>query len=173
MRKRRKILALVATAILPIFLGCGRGGGGGGSSTGEAPLDTEVAALTTTSPVATASRPECLLAQPMPRAMDLTWNETEQCVDLAAPPPTVVYSQTVICPRSGQADCLATVPFFPCSDDPSRTCGAIGRFLPECGAIELPDRYQGAAAHEMIHYLLKVNGYKQWAEHSGPQWACQ
>jgi hypothetical protein len=164
---------LVATAILPVFLGCGRGGGGGGSSTGEAPLDTEVAALTTTSPVATASRPECLLAQPMPRTMDLTWNETEQCVDLAAPPPTVVYSQTVICPRSGQADCLATVPFFPCSDDPSRTCGAIGRFLPECGAIELPDRYQGAAAHEMIHYLLKVNGYKQWAEHSGPQWACQ
>jgi len=116
---------------------------------------------------------DCSGAGPMPTSMAATWGETEQCTDISASPPAVIFSPTVDCPRNRENDCLATVPFFPCSDDPSQTCGAVGRFLPDCNAIELPDHYSGAAAHEMIHYLLHSSGRADWATHSGPEWACQ
>jgi hypothetical protein len=171
MRKCWRTLRFCALVALPALLGCGGGGGGGASGTdasAKAGLATDISAE-----VSSSSRPECLGAQPITKQMELTWNETEQCTDLAGPPPQVIYSPTVICPRNGQPDCLATVPFFPCSDNPAQTCGAVGRFLPECGAIEVPDRYQGAAAHEMIHYLLRTNRRSDWANHTGPEWICQ
>jgi hypothetical protein len=109
----------------------------------------------------------------MPESLADIWMETEQCTNLSAPPPLVVFSPTVDCPRSGQPNCLATVPFFPCTEDPSQTCGAIGRFLPSCNAIELPDRYSRGAAHEMIHYLLYTSGRADWSEHSAKEFTCQ
>src|ERR1043165_8425079 len=116
---------------------------------------------------------DCDGAERLPDSLASTWAETEQCTEMSAPPPSVIFSPTVECPRNHSDDCLATVPFFPCSDDPSQTCGAVGRFLPACNAIELPDHYSGASAHEMIHYLLHTNGRSDWAVHSGPEWVCQ
>lgn len=118
---------------------------------------------------ATAANPDAVTTE----SLGATWNETEQCTALSAPPPLVMLSPTVICPRSGEPHCLSTVPFFPCSDNPAQSCGAIGRFLPRCGAIELPDHYSGAMAHEMIHYLLYTNRHGDWAGHTGPEFTCQ
>ncbi len=142
------------------------GGGGGGNT------ESSTIALNSASP-SEVSRGDCSNAGPMPANLQATWGETEQCTDMSASPPSVIFSPTVECPRNHQDDCLATVPFFPCSDDPSQTCGAVGRFLPECDAIELPDHYSGAAAHEMIHYLLRSSGRSDWASHSSPEWSCQ
>jgi hypothetical protein len=109
----------------------------------------------------------------MPQSLAPTFNETQQCTNLSAPPPQVILSPTVPCPTSGELHCLATVPFFPCTNDPTKMCGAAGRFLPECNAIELPDQWTDAAAHEMIHYLLRASGHDDWAVHTDPAFACQ
>jgi hypothetical protein len=162
MNKARIWLAfLVSLSISP--LGCGGGGGGG--------VESSTVALSSAN--ASEIGGDCTRAEPIPESMIGTWDETEQCTDLSASPPSVVFSPTVECPRNHQDECLSTVPFFPCSNDPSQTCGAVGRFLPDCNAIELPDRYRGAAAHEMIHYLLHSAGRKDWAVHTGPEWTCQ
>lgn len=143
--------------------GCGGGGGG----------NTESSTVLLSSASASEMSGDCSGAAPMPQNLEDTWAETEQCTNMSALPPSVIFSPTVECPRNHQDACLATVPFFPCSDDPSQMCGAVGRFLPTCAAIELPDHYSGAAAHEMIHYLLYTSGRSDWAEHSGTEWACQ
>jgi hypothetical protein len=52
-------------------------------------------------------------------------------------------------------------------------CGAAGRYLAGCNAIELPDQYSGAAAHEMIHHLLRTSGRGDWMSHGAPEFACQ
>jgi hypothetical protein len=172
-RNVRKALVFVgAIGWFSMLLGCG-GGGGGGSGSGNGGESSQAVNLATDTSAEVSSKPECSQAQPMTAETELVWRETEQCTELAAPAPRIIYSPTVTCPRNGQPACLATVPFFSCSDDPSQTCGAVGRFLPECGAIELPDRNQGAAAHEMIHYLLRANGRQDWAQHGGPEWVCQ
>jgi hypothetical protein len=101
------------------------------------------------------------------------YDETEQCTALSAPPPAVVFTATMPCPSSGEPHCLADVAPFPCSFDPSRMCGAIGRYVASCNTIELPNEYSGAAAHEMIHHLLRMAGRSDWSVHSGPEWACQ
>jgi len=170
---RKRLVGAIACCSVLLGLGCGGAGGGGGGSGGSAVESSQAANLATETSAEVNSSPQCTEAQPLSAATELVWNETEQCTDLAAPPPLVIYSPTVTCPRNRQPACLATVPFFPCSDDPSQTCGAIGRFLPECGAIELPDRNQDAAAHEMIHYLLRANGRREWAQHTSPEWVCQ
>ncbi len=169
MRKYRKSLVFLTTLSVPLFFGCG-GGGSGGEGDGTA---TTVASLSAAGASEMSAQTDCSLAVPMPASLEVTWNETEQCTVLAAPPPTIVFSPTATCPRSGQPNCLATVPFFQCSDNPAQTCGAIGRFLPDCNAIELPDGYSGAAAHEMIHYLLRANRHRDWASHTAPEFACQ
>lgn len=172
MRKHRKTLAFLTTLTVPLFLACGGGGGGGGDDSADS-TESTVASLTAADASEVSAQADCSESVPMPASLDAPWNETEQCTDLSAAPPRIILSATVNCPRSGQPNCLATVPFFPCSDNPSQTCGAIGRFLPDCGAIELPDRYSGAAAHEMIHYLLLANRRGDWADHSAPEFACQ
>ena len=144
-------------------LACG-GGGGGGVENSTAPLSAATNAE--------VGR-DCTGAAPLTPLLETTWAETEECTDLSAVPPKVIFSPTVECPRNHQQECLATVPFFPCSSDPSQSCGAIGRFLPECGAVELPDHYSGGAAHEMIHYLLYTSGRSDWAAHAAPEWVCQ
>ena len=169
MRKGWKLLAFLIAAVGPTSMGCGGGGGGGGGHNTE----SNVAALSSAGAAEMDSQPNCGSAISLPSDLQPVWTETEQCTVLSAESPRVIFSPTVICPRSGEAHCLADVPFFPCSDDPSQTCGAIGRFVPSCGAIELPDQYAGAAAHEMIHYLLKANGHPDWAQHTGPEWVCQ
>jgi len=167
MRKPRILLTILATLMLPTVFACGGGGGGGG--------DSESLTVAVSSADASGANigGSCAGAVPMPSSLLSTWNETEQCTGMSSEPPRVVFSPTAICPRNGQANCLATVPFFACSSDPSQTCGAIGRFLASCNAIELPDQFSGGAAHEMIHYLLHQNGQGDWADHSGPEWTCQ
>jgi len=161
MSKARIWLAfLIALSVSAV--GCGGASGG---------VESTTVALNSAS--STEVGGDCTGATPMPASMASTWAETEQCTDMSTSPPDVIFSPTVDCPRNGQDDCLATVPFFPCSDDPSQTCGAGGRFLPACNAIELPDHYSGAAAHEMIHYLLYSNGRGDWAAHTGAEWVCQ
>ena len=157
-------ICLLFLAMLMISVSCG-----GGSGEGQETVTVPLASSDGRSEVGDS----CDGAQPMPPDLSGTWNETSQCAALWGPPPSVLFSPTVNCPRSGEPNCLATVAFFPCSDDASQTCGAIGRFLPECNAIELPDHYSGAAAHEMIHYLLYQNHRSDWAGHSSSEWVCQ
>jgi hypothetical protein len=166
MRKTSIRLAFLLTLTVPTLFGCGGGGGGGGTESTTVNLSSAGASEMSGDEL-------CDSAGPLPVSLQGIWNETQQCTALSSVPPQVVFSPTVVCPRNGQPDCLATVPFFPCSSDPSQTCGAIGRFLPSCNAIELPDRYNGAAAHEMIHYLLHSNGHDDWAAHSAPEFVCQ
>lgn len=170
MRKYSTTLMIIA-ASLPLLSACGGGGGSGGG--GEASAATTVASLTAAGASEITSNVDCGRAVSLPQSLEATWDETEQCTVLSAPPPKVVYSETVTCPRNGKPDCLGSVPFFACSDNPAQTCGAIGRFLPECNAIELPDRYAGGAAHEMIHYVLRANGRQDWANHAAPEFVCQ
>jgi len=165
MRKPRILLTIIATLALPTLFACGGGGGGGSDSTTVGLTSADAAEANTDA--------SCAGAVPMPSNLLSTWQETEQCTGMSSEPPRVVFSPTTICPRSGAASCLATVPFFSCSNDASQTCGAIGRFLPDCNAIELPDKYSGGAAHEMIHYLLHQNGRGDWAQHTGTKWTCQ
>lgn len=167
MRQIQKTLLFAMAFMIPALSGCGGGGGGGGGGTGSTVVSLSAA------PEDVSSGGRCGGASPLPANLQATWNETEQCSALSAPPPNVVFSPTVTCPRNGLDECLSTVPFFPCGDNPSQSCGAIGRFLPSCNAIELPDRYSGGAAHEMIHYLLHTAGHPDWTQHSGPEWVCQ
>ena len=167
MRKPRQILTILAILALSSLTACG-GGGGGGS-------DTESMTVPLSAAQASEANADgnCGAAIPMPANLMATWNETQECTAMSSNPPRVVFSPTVVCPRNGQENCLATVPFFTCTSDPSQTCGAIGRFLPDCNAIELPDRFAGGAAHEMIHFLLRQHGRGDWAHHDGPEWSCQ
>ena len=168
MRKSRITLSFLGMLALSTVVACGGGGGGGGGD------DTGTLTVAASAEASDAhGGGNCGLAAPMPAELMHTWNETQECTALSSNPPRVVFSPTVVCPRNGQANCLATVPFFTCSSDPSQTCGAIGRFLPDCNAIELPDRYAGGAAHEMIHFLLRQAGRGDWAGHSAPEWSCQ
>ena len=164
MNKQWIWLAFFTMLTSSTLLSCG--GGGGGEEVGS-----------TTAPLSSIESSEvggsCDGAVPMPASLEGTWNETSQCAGMSSVPPSVIFSPTVTCPRNGESNCLATVPFFPCSSDPSQTCGAVGRFLPACNAIELPDRNTGAAAHEMIHYLLHASGRRDWASHSAPEFVCQ
>ena len=162
----RKVLELFVFFAVLNFSVVSCGGGGGGSGNADQ-------ALATSSRAEVDAQPDCANAVPLTEDLQSVWSETEQCTALEAPPPRVVFSPTVVCPRNGLPECLATVPFSPCADDPSQTCGAIGRFLPACRAIELPDDFFGAAAHEMIHYLLWTNGRSDWEVHTGPEWVCQ
>lgn len=173
MRNYLKNLGIFAFVVFPLLAGCGGGGGGGGGGAGEAQAATNVAALTASGASELGSNVDCSAAVDLPESLQSTWDETQQCTALSATPPKVLYSPTVVCPRNRQEQCLSTVPFFACSSDPSQLCGAIGRFLPQCNAIELPDRYAGAAAHEMIHYLLRASGQKNWATHESPDFVCQ
>jgi hypothetical protein len=161
---------IIAVATMPLLSACGGGGGGGG---GEASAATTVAALTGNGASEMTSDVDCGRAVDLPGELQATWNETEQCTVLSGPAPKVIFTNTVTCPRSGQANCLESVPFFECSDHSGQLCGAVGRFLPQCGAIELPDRYFGAAAHEMIHFLLRANGHDDWASHGAGEFSCQ
>jgi hypothetical protein len=158
----------VVVTMLPLLAACGGGGGGGG---GE--LETSVQSLT--APGASEFDDSSLCGSRGPLTADLTqvYAETEQCSAISAPAPDVVFSPTVPCPTSGQPHCLSTVAPFPCNDDPSKMCGAAGRYLASCDTIELPDSYSAAAAHEMIHHLLRVSGRGNWADHSAPEFACQ
>jgi len=166
MRKPRILQTILAATMLSTVMACGGGGGGGGSDSATAALSADEASHENTGG-------SCGGAVAMPASLLSTWQETEQCTGMSSEPPRVVFSPTVVCPRSGADNCLATVPFFTCSSDSSQTCGAIGRFLPDCNAIELPDHFSGGAAHEMIHYLLRQSGRGDWAQHSGSEWICQ
>jgi hypothetical protein len=170
MHNHLKTLVIIAAVAVPLFSACGGGGGGGGS---DASAATAVAGLTASGASEMSSNVDCGRAVDLPGELQATWNETAQCTALAAAPPKVIFTNTVVCPRNGQPDCLESVPFFECSDGSGQLCGAVGRFLPQCGAIELPDRYYGAAAHEMIHYLLRANGHGDWASHGAGEFVCQ
>jgi hypothetical protein len=165
MRRCRIALDLLLILSVVFCTSCGGGGDGGDVESSTANLAA--------APSEMSSPESCDGAAPLPSSLESVWNETEQCTVLSSEPPLVVLSPTVVCPRNQLPQCLATVPFFPCSNDPSQTCGAIGRFLPSCNAIELPDRYDGAAAHEMIHHLLRSQGRSDWAEHDSAEFACQ
>ncbi|MGH7897470.1 MAG: hypothetical protein ACREQQ_05930 [Candidatus Binatia bacterium] len=147
------------------------GGGGGGSENGAQSAATESLMSSGASEIASSAL--CGLGGPLPADLMAVYDETEQCTGLSAPPPRVVFSPTVPCPASGQMHCLVTVAPFPCSSDPSRLCGAAGRYLASCDTIELPDAYSGAAAHEMIHHLMRHSGRGDWTQHGSPEWSCQ
>jgi len=169
MRKPRILLTFLTALALPALFGCGGGGGGAGGDDAS----TSTLSLSAANASEMNKAESCAEAQPMPEKLIGTWNQTEVCTGLASTPPSVVFSPTVICPRSGADSCLSTVPYFTCSDDPTKLCGAVGRFLPDCNAIELPDKYSGGAAHEMIHYLLHQAHRKDWSEHTAPEFTCQ
>ena len=169
MRKPRISLFFLMALGFPGLFGCG--GGGGRESGGDAATSTLSLSAANASEMNTAE--SCNGVEPMPETLFATWNETEVCTGLASTPPSVVFSPTVVCPRSGADSCLSTVPYFTCSDDPTKLCGAVGHFLPECNAIELPDKYTGSAAHEMIHYLLHQAGRDDWSKHTAAEFTCQ
>lgn len=150
--KRSRWYTCVLT--LALLSACGGGGGGGGSG------------------IAGVQSALCAQGGALPPELMAVYNETQQCTRLQGPPPEVVFSPTVECP-SGRRRCLATVEFSPCSNDPSRMCGAGGRYLSGCQTIELPNEWHGAAAHEMVHHLLYVNGRSDWNSETAPELACQ
>ncbi|MGH7898089.1 MAG: hypothetical protein ACREQQ_09060 [Candidatus Binatia bacterium] len=146
--------------------------GGGGSGVGDG-LQTSSEGLSAGGASEFDTSTPCGQAGPLTSDLIQVYEETEQCVGLSAPPPAVVFSPTVPCPTSGELRCLESVDPFPCSYDPSKSCGATGRYLASCNAIELPDQYSGAAAHEMIHHVLRMAGREDWAQHESPEFACQ
>lgn len=152
-----------------LTIGCG-GGGGGGDDTA-----TRSSNLTTASSSEMLSNADCSTSTPLNSTLQQIWDETTQCTGLSGPEPGVVYSATVDCPSSHRHMCLADVPFFPCNDGSGQLCGAAGRYIPSCGGgvIELPDASTTAAAHEMIHHLLRVSGHPDWEIHSDRAFNCQ
>jgi hypothetical protein len=154
----------VLGVILPVLAACGGGGGG---------LETDIGGLIAPGASEFEDSSLCGAAGPLPADLLQVYDETEQCSAISASPPNVVFSETVPCPSSGQPHCLATVAPFPCSSDRSQMCGAAGRYLASCDTIELPDTYTAAAAHEMIHHLLRMSARGDWAGHGAPEFSCQ
>ena len=115
---------------------------------------------------------DCSLTMPLSAPLDSIWQETQECTGLSAPEPRVFFSPAVACPGSDAVECLAVVPPFSCEGHPLLYCGALGRYLRACAAIELPEGSTIAAAHEMIHHLKLANGHSDWNRHTGPEWAC-
>lgn len=163
---RKRSISLVLAAVLPVLAACGGGGGGG-------ELGSSTQGLTASGASEFDDSSLCGSRGPLPADLAQVYNETQQCAAISEPPPEVVFSPTVPCPSNGQVHCLATVAPFPCSSDPSKMCGAAGRYLASCDTIELPDSYSGAAAHEMIHHLLRMSGRGDWAVHTAPEFSCQ
>lgn len=153
-----KILKGMSLVLILALTGCGGGGGSGGSN------DT-----------GTSNRAllACQEAGQLPASFDAMYEEVMDCTGISAAPPRVTFSPTTECPNSGLRRCIAGAEESACQNDPSKGCGLSGEYIADCGTINLPDEYHGAARHEMIHHLLFQAGRADWKSHDAPEWVCQ
>lgn len=80
-------------------------------------------------------------------------------------PPELKFKGTIPCPTSKVMCCLATVKPYPCPGNPSVKCGDSGRYRADEKVIVLPDKCDGAFAHEAIHHILSRTTGSADAQH--------